>query len=123
MSDPAHPLYDERIHLPIDDAMVQNIMSLGVLEPIIVWKDPETGLTCVVEGRQRVKNTAEANRRLKEQGKPTLLVPGVAKRGSPFNMAQVMISANEIHIPDTPLGRAKKCPIHWRAVMTKKTWC
>jgi hypothetical protein len=24
--------------------MVLNIMDLGVLEPIIVWKDPETGL-------------------------------------------------------------------------------
>jgi ParB family chromosome partitioning protein len=39
----AHPLYDERIHLPIDEGMVLNIMELGVLEPIIVWKDPETG--------------------------------------------------------------------------------
>ncbi len=37
--------------------MVLNIAELGVLEPIIVWKDPETGLTCVVVGRQRVKHT------------------------------------------------------------------
>lgn len=48
VTDRAHPLYDERIHLPINDAMVLNIMDQGVLEPIIVWKDPETGKSCVV---------------------------------------------------------------------------
>lgn len=53
VTDKAHPLYDERIHLPISEAMVLNIMDQGVLEPIIVWKDPETGLSCVVDGRQR----------------------------------------------------------------------
>jgi hypothetical protein len=62
VTDKTHPLYDERVHLPIDEGMVLNIMELGVLEPIIVWKDPETGLTCVVVGRQRVKHTLEANK-------------------------------------------------------------
>lgn len=75
VTDKTHPLYDERIHLPISEAMVLNIKELGVLEPIIVWKDPETGLTCVVVGRQRVKHTPEANKFLNE-GKAPLLVPG-----------------------------------------------
>ncbi|CAM7266794.1 ParB/Spo0J HTH domain-containing protein [Klebsiella pneumoniae] len=79
VTDKTHPLYDERIHLPISEAMVLNIMDQGVLEPIIVWKDPETGLSCVV-----------------------------AKRGSAVRMAQAMVSANEIRQADTPLGRAKK---------------
>ncbi|MBD3709295.1 hypothetical protein IE996_11560 [Klebsiella pneumoniae] len=57
VTDKTHPLYDERVHLPIEEGMVLNIAELGVLEPIIVWKDPETGLTCVVVGRQRVKHT------------------------------------------------------------------
>ena len=60
VTDKSHPLYDERIHLPIDKGMVLNIKELGVLEPIIVWKDPENGLTCVVVGRQRVRHTLEA---------------------------------------------------------------
>ena len=47
VTDKAHPLYDERIHLPINEAMVLNIMDQGVLEPIIVWKDPETGFSWV----------------------------------------------------------------------------
>ena len=60
VTDKTHPLYDERVHLPLHEPTVLSIMDQGVLEPIIVWKDPETGLTCAVEGRQRVKNTLEA---------------------------------------------------------------
>lgn len=108
VTDKTHPLYDERIHLPVHEATVLNIMDQGVLEPIIVWKDPETGLSCVVDGRQRVKNTLEANKRLRKEGKQPLLVPAIVKRGSPVRMAQAMISANEIFQADTPLGRAKK---------------
>ncbi len=88
--------------------MVLNIAELGVLEPIIVWKDPETGLTCVVVGRQRVKHTLEANKLRLKEGKDPLLVPGVVKRGSANQMAKYMVSENEIRRPDTPLGRAKK---------------
>ena len=108
VTDKAHPLYDERIHLPLSEAMVLNIMDQGVLEPIIVWKDPEMGLSCVVDGRQRVRHTLEANKRLAKEGKIALLVPAVTKRGSAVRMAQAMVSANEIRQADTPLGRAKK---------------
>lgn len=108
VTDRSHPLYDERIHLPLDESMILNIMDQGVLEPIIVWKDPETGLSCVVDGRQRVRHTVEANKRLAAAGKDMLFVPAVTKRGSAVRMAQAMISANEIRRADTPLGRAKK---------------
>lgn len=108
VDDPAHPLYDERIYLPINEAMVRNIMVLGVIEPISVWKDPELGKTFVVEGRQRVRNSSEANRRLRELGRPLVRVPGVVKKGSASRMAEIMVSSNEITQPDTPLGRAKK---------------
>lgn len=108
VTDKTHLLYDERINLPIDEGMVLNIKELGVLEPIIVWKDPEIGLTCVVAGRQRVKHTLEANKLLLKEGKDPLLVPGVVKRGSANQMAKYMVSENEIRRPDTPLGRAKK---------------
>ncbi len=108
VTDKTHPLYDERIHLPISEAMVLNIMDQGVLEPIIVWKDPETGRSCVVDGRQRVRHTIEANKRLAKEGKPLLMVQAVTKRGSAVRMAQAMVSANEIRQADTPLGRAKK---------------
>lgn len=70
--------------------------------------DWETGLTCVVVGRQRVKHTLEANKLRLKEGKDPLLVPGVVKRGSANQMAKYMVSENEIRRPDTPLGRAKK---------------
>lgn len=108
VTDKTHPLYDERVHLPIHEPTVVNIMDQGVIEPISVWKDPETGLTCVVVGRQRVKNTLEANKRLLEEGKIPLLVPAVIKRGSAARLAKAMISENEIRQADTSLGRAKK---------------
>lgn len=109
VTDKTHPLYDERVHLPIEEGMVLNIAELGVLEPIIVWKDPETGLTCVVVGRQRVKHTLEANKLRLKEGKEPLLIPGVVKRGSANQMAKYMVSENEIRRPDTPLGGLKKC--------------
>ncbi len=108
VTDTTHPLYDERVHLPLNEAVILNIMELGVLEPIIVWKDPETGKTCVVAGRQRVKNAMEANARRKRAGLEPWPVPGIAKRGSAIQMAKYMVSENEITQPDTPLGRAKK---------------
>lgn len=109
VSDRNHPLYDERIHLPIDEAMVLNIMDQGVIEPLVIWKDPETGHTCVVDGRQRVAHTMEANKRLAKKGEPLLFVPAVVRKvKSVIRAAEAMISANEIRRNDTPLGRAKK---------------
>lgn len=106
--DPAHPLYDERIYLPLSESMVLNIMDQGVIEPIVIWKDKEAGTVYVVDGRQRVKHAREANRRLADLGKPLLMVPAVVRIGSVHRAKEAAISANEIHIPDTPLGRAKK---------------
>lgn len=109
VTDPEHPLFDERVFLPVDEAMVLNIMELGVLQSIIVWKDPESGKTLVVAGRQRVKAVLEANRRLAEKGKSPLLVPAVPRRGrTAHQVAGGMISENEIRKPDTPMGRANK---------------
>ncbi len=96
VDDPSHLLYDERIHLPLKESTVLNIMKLGVIEPIAVWKDSETGKVYVVFGRQRVKHVIEANRRLVEMGKEPLLIPGVVKRGTLIQMAQLMVSENEI---------------------------
>lgn len=62
----------------------------------------------MVDGRQRVRHTLEANIRLQAAGRETLKVPAVTKRGSAVRMAQAMISANEIRQADTPVGRAKK---------------
>lgn len=108
VTDPKHPLYDERILLPLDEAMVLNIMALGVREPVLVWKDPEAGEVLVVDGRQRVRHAEEANRRLAARGEPPILVPGVAQRGTVENMSDLMISMNEARQEDPPMTRARK---------------
>lgn len=108
VEDPKHPLYDERVKLPVSESLVRNIMHHGVLEPIIVAKDPETGKTVVVAGRQRTKATREANLRLRAQGCEPHLLPGVVRRGDDGALAGVMVSENEIREDDSPLGRAKK---------------
>ncbi|MDH1522187.1 ParB/RepB/Spo0J family partition protein [Achromobacter mucicolens] len=83
-------------------------MALGVREPILVWKDPETGQVIVVDGRQRVRHAIEANRRLAERGEPTIFVPGVAQRGTLATMSDLMIAMNEARRDDPPLTKARK---------------
>ncbi len=107
--DPAHPLYDERHKLPYDEATVLNMMAFGVLEPIIVTRDTESGAVLVVDGRQRVKNATEANRRLAEQGRPLLLVPATTRKGdSPAVLMGVMVATNQLRQEDPPMVIARK---------------
>jgi ParB family transcriptional regulator, chromosome partitioning protein len=107
VTDEAHPLYDPRVHDPVDEAMVRSIMFKGVVEPIIAWRDPESGKTCVVDGRGRVKNAKEANKRLRAQGEAVKLVPAIIGRGKPEAVMGIMVVANEGRREPSPLGRAK----------------
>jgi ParB family transcriptional regulator, chromosome partitioning protein len=109
VEDREHPLYDPRIEMPIDEALVRNIMYCGIIQPITIKK--EGGLPVVVAGRQRVRAAREANKRLEEMGKVKIRVPAViAKRevnaGDHLGMA---ISENELRKDDSPLGKARKC--------------
>ncbi len=110
VTDPAHPLYDERVHDLIDDAMVRNIMSVGIIEPIVIVRDWDAGKNLVVAGRQRVKNAREANRRLRERGEAIILVPAVIRKDTDggATLAAVAVSENEIRKPDTALVKAAK---------------
>lgn len=108
VTDESSPLYDERVHLPIDERMVLNIMAVGVIQPISVKKNAETGATEVVTGRQRVKNAREANKRLAARGDPTIKVPATVQRADAVTLAGHVVSENEIRTADTPMGRAHK---------------
>lgn len=103
---PEHPLYDERVKHPLDEGMIVNIMYQGVLEPILIRKDGE--VPEVVAGRRRTLHAREANRRLREQGKATVKIPAIARKGSDKDMAGIMISENEIRRDDGPLAKARK---------------
>jgi ParB family chromosome partitioning protein len=108
VEDVASAIYDERVKLPVSESLVLNIMTYGILEPVLVRKNQETGKTEVVAGRQRVKACREANKRLKKQGSEQHRVPAIIKRGDPATLMGVMVSENEQREDDTPLGRAKK---------------
>lgn len=113
--DEKSPLFDERVHLPVDEALVLNMMyspddgaPQGVIEPITVVRNTETGKVEVVVGRQRVKAAREANKRLKKRGLELIRIPAMLQRANAQRSMGLLISENEHRQDDTPLGRAKK---------------
>lgn len=104
VTDPTHPLFDrEGNDLPIDEAMIASIVRHGVLKPAIVWKDGENVL--LVDGRQRRKNTIEANRRGAD---PTILLPVMIFRGTLAEAAELMEELNELRRENSPMVRARR---------------
>lgn len=101
-----HPLYDDRIHLPLDEGLVKNMMVFGVLEPALVRKNGT--FVEVIDGRQRVRAAREANRRLLEQGAETIAVPCFVKRGDEQQIMGVMLSTF-IRQDDSAIAKALKC--------------
>lgn len=108
---PEHPLWDERIKLPLDEAMVMNIMELGVREPVllVVYGKGDDKTAAVVDGRRRVMHCREANRRLLKRGEPKLDVPVIAEKGmSEKEQQQLSASLNEIRLDDPVMTKAAK---------------
>lgn len=106
VTDPKHPLYDERVDLPLDENMVKNIMTYGVKETILVRKDGDDIL--VVNGRQRTKHAIEANKRLLKAGSEIVQVKIGLEKGDDAEMVGIMISTNRFRQDDSPLVLAKK---------------
>lgn len=103
---PEHPLYDERIGLPVEDAFVRNIQEYGVLEPVLVRRSGDA--IEVLDGRQRVRGAREAKRRQALAGELTVKVPVMVRRDDGFRAMGVMLSANEHRRADESLVKARK---------------
>lgn len=112
VTDENSPLYDARVHLPVDEALARNIDYQGVLEPIAVSKNPETGETEVVFGRQRVKAARLANEWRRHRGEPERQIPAVVYAGKRQSALDAIASENEARTADSPLGRAEKMRRH-----------
>lgn len=114
IDDPAHPLFDERVNLPVSERLVRSIMNEGIIEPIVIRRNGTSrkGLAIieVVDGRQRVRATIEANRRLAEAGsdQPAIQVPAIVRKADDDRALTAMISANEIRRDDDVVTRAEK---------------
>jgi ParB family chromosome partitioning protein len=104
-------MYDERIKLQLDEAMVRNIMHHGVRVPIIVRKNGDKNgrpVVEIVDGKQRKAHAIEANKRLVAEGKEPIRLPAVRARGEVADMYGIMISANEIRRDDSIGVKARK---------------
>lgn len=101
-----HPRYDTRAHHDFQENIVIGMIKHGVKVPISVVKATlrdGTERLEVVDGRQRVINAREANRRLKEMGQPLLRI-GVLppENGSDSKMTALMALLNVHRTPMTP---------------------
>lgn len=65
VKDPAHVAFDERVNRPFNENTVRNMLARGVLQPILCRRTP-AGFE-VQDGRGRVINLIEANRRIVEK--------------------------------------------------------
>lgn len=101
ITDPAHPEYDPRVELPVDENMVNSLIRLGQLQQAVAYKDGmEDGkdIVVLVDGRQRWKAMQEVWNRFLQDGTDMKLAPSfrVVLRGQK-NAAQrreIRISAN-----------------------------
>ena len=108
ITDRKHKLYDPRVEDPVDEALVASILYKGVVEPIIVWKDPELGKSCVLDGKHRVQAARAANKILRKRGEAIKLVQAVVSRGTAVAAMGTMTVANEGRTPPTPMQRARR---------------
>lgn len=112
-----HPLWDERVDLPVDESLANNVRTYGVIESVKVRKagkypegHPLAGedIIEVVEGRQRTRSCRLASRLADRAGEvaPQLKIEFV--RSDDEMAVGVMISANEQRRDDLPSVKARK---------------
>ena len=106
ITDEKHVLYDERIKIPLSEALVRSLMKIGNKVPINARRDGDRLI--VVDGRQRVRAGVEANRRLKELGREPIRLKAVMERATEHDLFDTMIATNEIRQADSPLALARK---------------
>jgi ParB family chromosome partitioning protein len=114
-------LYDERVELEVDEAMVRNIMHYGVKVPILIRQDGDRNI--VVDGRQRVRCAREANKRLDARGEATLKVPATPVTANDAMLTGIMISTNEQRRDDDILVKAAKAARLYEMTGDKEEVC
>lgn len=101
---PEHPLYDERIKIPVPEALIRNIRTYGVLKPVLFERDGERPL--VVDGRQRVRAARVVRDRQRDAGEDEIAVRGIPQRGDGSHLFAVSRAAN-LHQADGPMTSAR----------------
>lgn len=105
-ADVGHPLYDERIKLPLEEELVLSIMHFGVKVPIKVRRNGEAYEA--VDGRRRVLHAREANRRLKAARQELVRLRAEVERGPDVALLGTAMLSNEFRRQDPPVLLATK---------------
>lgn len=108
VTDPKHPLYDDRVNWPLKESMIRSIMSRGVLEAIAVRKNGDA--LEVVYGRRRVLHAREANRRLIEKGEKPIRVKAEIARGDEGKHIGSNLASN-LFEADSTMSKARKAQL------------
>lgn len=95
-----HPLYQDRIHLPLSPEFVQNVDTFGVKQNILCWRQEDKLI--VVFGRQRTRAARKVNDDRIAKGMTPLKIPYVVARGDIKDMVSYMTLENEARVDDTP---------------------
>lgn len=110
-----HPLYDERHArphpLPIPEGMVENIIEMGVLQPIQVRKethDSNKVVAVVKNGRFRLRAAREANKILMSKGLDPVQIRAIVVKGEDDWMVAAALAANSFTTEESPITRAQK---------------
>jgi hypothetical protein len=103
---PEHPLYDERINLPLDPDMVANIRHHGVLEVIQAVKDGERLI--VWAGRQRTRHARIVEAEMAKAGEGDFTVNVLATKDSQVGAFQKGLVSNRFRTNDDVLTSARQ---------------
>ncbi len=102
-----HPLYDERIELPLPKAFVKNVKVNGVKKAINTRV--VDGHVCCVDGRQRLRAIRKANELLEAEGLEPMMIPVKPELGGADEEAALnVITANSFSQADSPFRQAQK---------------
>jgi ParB family chromosome partitioning protein len=106
VTDKSSPLYDERVDMPLNHGLVENMRKHGWFGVLPVRKN---GSEIEVEdGRQRVKAALEANKLRIKDGKEEFLIAVQTRRDDESEALGLMIAANEFRVNDSMLVKARK---------------
>lgn len=106
IEDEKAPLYDERVTAPIEQAHVDNVRHLGVIEPAVGRRNGDT--IEIVAGKARVRWCREASRLNRLAGHPPIKLPVILRPMDDRTALEVAASENAIRVADTPMAKARK---------------
>ncbi len=100
-----HPLYDEKIHIPLTEEFIQNVDDHGIFTPIKVRKNGDIP-ECVF-GRTRIRAGREVNKRRLKRGDPELRVPATKIEAEDKRLMAVAFAENAARRAPDPIDEAR----------------